>query len=1329
MTFANFPTPHCHPQSLDTASTPEAFYDREVELGSTALVATDHGSMGVCREIYSLATEGGKDKKGEKLIPILGLEGYVRDDDCEILKGAGVEKDEKGTFASYNKYYHITMHALDQNGYEAMVKALSDADHRAEQHGSERKPLFTWGQLETLGQYNVTMTSGCLIGMVQRHLMADRPDLAIKYYDRLRNIPRPGNFYVEIFPHRCTHYWVSGVYLTLEGGQKIKYWKQKKLRTTNYDDITAEDLAKVVARGREAGQLVAVMDNRKWVEREPLTIINVEVVEDFLQNECRPWCPDGDVQLGANKFMMHLAKTRGDKMLISDDAHFATPDEKIVQDCRLGGAGGSWKFHNSYHRQTSSEAYGYFNSAMGMPLKDFEGMVENNREWAQRFKDFKFKDKVSLPRSFYPTDTLAHLRTLIDKHGRMDWSRPELTARLNKEIDLLHRNGKEDLLPYFFLAEEVNYFYEKKRLLTGPGRGSAAGMLTAYVLGITHVEPLRYNLSEDRFLTLDRVQAGKWPDVDMDFPRQDRDLLVNPETGFLYERFGDCAAAISTNTMLRLKSSIKDVHRARYGRVDMEIELLTKKLPSPPQGIEDYDFVFGYTADDGKEVKGLLEESKELQEYTQKFPDEWKIVQKMLGIARGKSRHASAYVVADKSIDSFIPLQTIGGVRATQYTAPWVEAAGGIKMDFLGLNTLSDLSSALEMVQQVNGGVISEDKILNGKRVPGFRIVPFQGKLYDIWDLPELTPVFNDIAEGRTETVFQLNTNSARQWLAEFNYVKPPKTVRDLEDPYAMAATLDRMVEHWEVDRLKVQDIKAKAIDSIEAISAFTALDRPGPLDAKVKNEKTGQEHNMLVEYANRAKGMPSTGNIEALDQMLPNTYGVIVYQEQLEAMYKELTGLTAAQAEAFRRAVAKKDMEKVLKSYKTFMDGATPKIGEKQAKAVWDQMVTFGQYGFNKSHSVCYSIIAYACAFLKHYYPVQWWCAVLRNADKKEITEKFWRYCKQWVDGPDVRHSGDSFEIQNGRIRAPLSFINGVGDGAHEELVAGRPFLNINDFCEKIVKHKLGKAKPVMNKDGVQEVDKKGKPKFKAGTSALNRGVISKLIVSGVMDSLFEDPDSSISVKLEQYEEAMFTATSKLMGKAKRAKVDPKYTSMTPLTRFQMQKTILPIYSESVLPLLERGKIDGIGLSGGEYTYRPEEADTIRDIKAQKGTSSAKLLEELPVLDGTKLKYFNEDYELGDGEYIGCAVAAYIAGERRFNYKGNRTAVELILDVDGEQFSFVKWASYDTGKQVIPDNLAGAVAMVMLKRTKPDRPFQIDAVIVIQPPISETEESSEASL
>lgn len=763
-------------------------------------------------------------------------------------------------------------------------------------------------------------------------------------------------------------------------------------------------------------------------------------------------------------------------------------------------------------------------------------------------------------------------------------------------------------------------------------------------------------------------------------------------TGWLYERFGDCVAAISTNTMLRLKSSIKDVSRAFHGRVDGDVEVLCKKLPNPPQGIDDSDFIFGYTGDDGKEVKGLFEQSKELQAYAERRPEEWAIVVKMLGIARQKSRHACAFVIADEPVHNFIPLQTISGVKTTQYTAPWVEAVGGLKMDFLGLNSLKDIGAAIKLIQRRNGGYITKDQRLDNKRVPGFRIVPRNGEMHDIWKLPEDQAVFNDIASANTETVFQLNTNSARQWLKQFNYEKSPGI---------------------------------KAIDSIEAISAFTALDRPGPLDAKVKDELTGREHNMLVEYANRAKGLPATDPIEALNKMLPETYGVMVYQEQLQKIYQYLTGCDGIEANTFRTNVAKKKMDKVLKAYPNFMEKATAKIGASDAAKVWEQTVTFGQYGFNKSHSICYSTIAYACAWLKHYYPVEWWCSVLRNADKKEITEKFWRHSKQWIDLPDVRFSGDEFDIQGDRIRAPLNFINGVGPGAHAELCAGRPYADINDFCEKVVKHKVAGTKPVLDAQGVQVVDAKGKPKVKAGTSAINKGVVARLIVSGVMDSLFPPEVDTTLGKLQAYETAMAEAVSRVTGKkAKPGKVDPKYIDLTAITRFQMQKTILPIYTDSVIPILHRMDCDGVKHYKDEYYYLPETADVLRDIKEQRGDNDR--IEQIPLVDGQQLKFYNEDYEIYDGQRLECAAAAYIVGERRFTYKnGTKEAVEVVMDVDGEQFTFVKWPDRETGQLVAPAGLTGSIAILTLTRWKTDRPFAIDVIRVVQPPITDEKEVS----
>lgn len=535
----NFCSPHVHIQSLDSASTPEAFAKREAELGTGALVVTDHGSLAACQKVYELARKGvGKEKV--KLQPILGLEGYFRDDNCPIFAGAGVPRNDKGQYVDYFKYAHFTTHFLDEAAFKVGVRLLSKAP--IEQHGSETKPLFCWADMEELGAANTTITTGCLIGMVQRHLLQNNdPEMARRYFDRLRALVRPDNFYVEVFPHVCSHNWVSGVFVEVEDSQnpeappvKLRWWAGKKLKT-NHSEISAEDLAKEWGKvGCRHTHLLAVKDYRSWTEREPAQIVSVQHIEEFLPNECRPWCPNGDVQEGTNRFMIELAQREGVPILVSDDSHYAHPEEHVVQDMRLAQSG-SWRFYGSYHRQSSEEAWRYFNERGLADQKTFEGWVENSRAWAARFRDFKMSSKPNLPTRFYealyPTvgakNSLEYTMHLVKEHGRMDWKDPVRVRRLRQEIKLLHQNGVVDLLPYFFIDEEVCRLYRDRGLLTGPGRGSAAGLLLTYLIGITHVDPIRYGLSLDRFLTHDRIKSGKLPDIDQDL--NSRDILVGWE--------------------------------------------------------------------------------------------------------------------------------------------------------------------------------------------------------------------------------------------------------------------------------------------------------------------------------------------------------------------------------------------------------------------------------------------------------------------------------------------------------------------------------------------------------------------------------------------------------------------------------------------------------------------------------------------------------------------------------------------------------------------------------------------------------------------------------
>ena len=535
MCFKQFVTPHCHPASFDSGGTPESFAKREVELGSGAITCTDHGSLSAAYKTYELG-------KKNNIIPIVGLEAYFRDDDCPILAKAGVPKvfynpnadkpherelaslHPNGSYHDYMNYMHLTMHFMDEKAYLCAVRLLSKADERAEVYGTERKPLFSWSDLEELASHNITATSSCLVGMCQRHLLKERPDIAVAYFDRIHNLFN-GRFYIEVFPHKVDHNYIRGVFLTLEDGAEVRYYPGKTL-LTDVGEIKAEDLAK---ESHKHQKLLAVKNRATWEQLEPKHIRSVVAKDGFFKNECQPWCPTGDMQKPANEFVMQLAKKHNLPILISDDSHFPTADYKIVQDVRLAQSG-SLRFYNSYHRMDSKEAFEYFRREFGIDGVEFEGWIDNSQQWAQQFKNFSFSKEPRLPTKFYPQDSLGYIKELIVKHGRLPKERAYYD-RLKTEIELLHYNGKIDLLPYFALIEEITRIYSNNEILTGVARGSAGGVLLSYLLGITNLDPLKHGLSLDRFLTKNRIESGKLPDIDTDFVS--RDLLVGYDTDII----------------------------------------------------------------------------------------------------------------------------------------------------------------------------------------------------------------------------------------------------------------------------------------------------------------------------------------------------------------------------------------------------------------------------------------------------------------------------------------------------------------------------------------------------------------------------------------------------------------------------------------------------------------------------------------------------------------------------------------------------------------------------------------------------------------------------
>jgi hypothetical protein len=386
-------------------------------------------------------------------------EAYLFDPNCPITTAGGIE-DAK----AYNKYYHLTMHCMDEPAYKALVKKLSTADrYNSVWAGSEKKPLFTWADLEELSAYNFTYCSSCLAGVVSNHLKNDRPDLATKYYEKIRSLVKPGRFYVEVFPHSTTEYWTDGVFVEYADGTKDQFRPTKKLRV-NGVELTAADLPRMVGKS-----LQATRHRTTWTEIEPKIIRAASAIKGFVRNECTPFAPDGDLQLACNKFLIELAESHGDKVIVSLDSHYATQDYKDVQTIKLTQQG--WgPFFGSYHIYSSDEAYVYFKSKMGINEATYGKWIDNSYEWSSLFKDFKMTKENLLPRTRYPADTEAHLRQLIKDHGRFDGSEA-WTARVETEIALFKKNGTIDLLPYFFTGEDFCNAHEKEKILLGPGRG------------------------------------------------------------------------------------------------------------------------------------------------------------------------------------------------------------------------------------------------------------------------------------------------------------------------------------------------------------------------------------------------------------------------------------------------------------------------------------------------------------------------------------------------------------------------------------------------------------------------------------------------------------------------------------------------------------------------------------------------------------------------------------------------------------------------------------------------------------------------------------------
>jgi len=1165
-----FVSTHTHTESFLTASKLSSFISRAKDLGRTHFVQIDQGNLSNALKAHGQAKKAG-------LKSILGIEVFFKDSSCPVISGTKTDRC---------RYFNLSIYALDQSAYQEIVRLVSKFDRPVIDIREESQSLWQWSDLEHISKFNVNVVLSGVHCIVGKPALDNRPDLAEGVFLKLNTL----------FKNR-----LYAAMLCTEWSKKYAQIVQITYRDGTTDCLMDTDSV-ATDRARRIKAVELVDNNRHAVIKNKISggiysEVEKEIEKVILKKGFLPL--PVDAALVVNRTLKSLAEKYGIPVLATDHAFYAEASDRIVQDLILEG---KTRIKSSLHMRSQEEVLDYLTKIMELSPSDANKIINNSAQWASLFDTFDLKYDWHLA-STNGQDPLKMCMAAIQKNGRMKWDDKAYTERLKEEWAVLVKNGKKNMLPYFFPIEDIVEFYKNSGYLTGPGRGSAAGSLLAYLLCITHVNPLKHGLSFSRFYSMTRIENNQVADIDLDLG--DRVPLVGEDgkSGYLYSRWGNCAAQIGTKAMIRLKSAIKDVNRYLNGSVERSILTLTEGLPAAPQGVSDHNFIWGYEDDDGNHVPGLIEQSKELRAYMKEKPREWEIVSKTVGVTRSWSKHASGFCISDIPIRDMVPLRD--GV-ITQYEAKQVEESGALKYDFLVVHNIKDIQVCLELINKKN----------NEKHETGY--FTHNGVKTFVWDLTEDLEAFKSVWSGDTNTIFQLNTKSMTPF---------------------------------------VKDILPQ---SIEDLSTILSLVRPGPLD--FVSEDTGR--NMAEEFVHR-KNCGSYNDIEILNKLIPETYSVLVYQEQVTKIAKELAGFSGTEAEILRENIGKKKAVELAKQKPKFVEGASKHISKEEAELLWDRIETFGRYSFNKSHGISYSYITYACMFLRHNYRLEWYAAILSNASEQEITGKLWPTVKNLIAPPDINLSNEMMAVDyaNKNIRSKLGIIRGMGDITLEPIIANRPYRDIQDFVDKDV----------------------------AGPSLAH-----KLIHVGIMDSLFE-PGMSLVEKLKAYEDAAeikkfrdkkAEADKKFKNmralQPKEGVVPSQYLNLSPLKDIAMKKAVLP-----TLPV----DLHGLGLKYSRCLDPYTTNSKVTDPVTNKSTF---------LVDGNVIKRIDalEGFQVEKDIY--AAATCYIIDAKEFSYaKGAKTALKLTFDTgDGNIMEKVLWPDYNTGILEYPKEVKrGSICTLFMKK------------------------------
>lgn len=700
-----------------------------------------------------------------------------------------------------------------------------------------------------------------------------------------------------------------------------------------------------------------------------------------------------EIQEEVNRGLIELSKYHRVPLVATNDCHYLAQSDSKYHEILLAiqtgtniNDPGRFRFPGSgFHLKSPEE--------MARAFQDLPEAISNTAKIADRCRVGLDFSSIHLPD--YPVphgessasvlSAKARAGLLGRMGGQVDRVRQE---RLDYELSMISKMGYSS---YFLIVADFVAYAKKQGIAVGPGRGSAAGSLVAYALGITGIDPVDHGLVFERFLNPERVSM---PDIDIDFQDDRRDEVIS----YVSEKYGsDRVAQIITFGTMAARAAIRDVGRAlslSYGEVDR----IAKMIPSQP----------GITISRAVEMVPDIREAMKRKEIRELI----EAAQKLEGMPRHSSVHAAGVVIGKGPLWEYVPLaRTQDGAVTTQYPMEALEELGLLKMDFLGLRTLTVIQKAVDLVNSdansngTSGGTDARHvgKDTHGSTLAKMHTVAHKG--LDIESIPlDDSKVYEMLSRGESLGIFQLESSWVRDFLKE---MRP----RQFED-----------------------------------IVAAVALCRPGPME-------------QIPEYIRARFGKPHYLH-PVLEPVLKETYGVMVYQEQIMKVANQVAGLTLGEADILRRAVGKKDRELLLEMEDKFISGAIKNcIPETKAREIWDLILKFANYGFNKNHAAPYALVAYWTAYLKARYPSQFMAALLSSL--KGTQSKAGIYLDEVrrlgieVRGPSINHSMVEFSVEGRSIRFGLGGIKNVGDSLAAEIVKERKlhgrFGSVESFASRI--------------------------------------------------------------------------------------------------------------------------------------------------------------------------------------------------------------------------------------------------------------------------------------